>query len=550
MDITVGELLLKRLSEVGIDHIFGVPGDYNLGFLDLVDDDKNLDWMGTCNELNGAYAADGYARIKGLSALVTTYGVGEMSALNGVAGAYSEYVPMIHIVGMPARPIQEEKLVMHHSLPGKPYDVFMKMSSEITNMQCMLTEENALEMIDASILTCWQTKRPVYIGIPTDVVSKKVKCPKKPLMLHYPSSDTESLDEAANEIKKLLKEAKQPAILVDLCASRHKMYPLIEQLVEKGNIPYASMNLAKGIIDESHPLFLGDYAGALSSNHVKEYIEGADCVITFGLMISDFNTGGFTVSINPHSSIEVHSNYVAIRKAHYENVYFNDLLPKLIKEVPKSSRKHKIVKAKPKAQKAEKSKITQARLWNQMNGFLKEDSVVIAEVGTSMFGALEMQLPKDTFFISQYLWVSIGYSVGALFGTLTANKERENILFVGDGSFQMTAQEISSMLRYNLTPIIFLINNDGYTIERVIHGPERLYNAIQMWDYKEFPKSLGSNIWTTKVKSEKDLAKAFLELRRHPDKLRFVEIEMDKMDAPESLLRVAEACSKINRYAS
>lgn len=550
MDITVGQYLLKRLSEVGIGHVFGVPGDYNLGFLDLIDEDPNLEWMGACNELNASYAADGYARIKGLSALVTTYGVGEMSAINGVAGAFSEYVPLINIVGMPSSAIKNQDIIMHHTLPEKPYDVFYTMFKELTVMQCILDEARAAEMIDKAILTCWQKKRPVYIGLPSDIVLKKIKAPKLPLKLEYPKSKKDALKEAVEICTNLIEKAKKPVILMDLCSARHKMYPLVEKLINKTSIPFGSMNLAKGVLDETHPLFLGDYSGDVGSQYAKEYIESSDCILTFGLTYSDFNTGGFTARLNPNTSIQIHSSYIRIKQALYQDVYFNELIVELTKSLKKNEKRPKIQSPKTKPFHASEPEISQIRFWERMGHFLEKDMVVIAEVGTSMFGALSMKLPSNTLYISQYLWASIGYSVGALFGTLVASPKKEQILFVGDGSFQLTAQELSSIIRHKYSPIIFLLNNDGYTIERVIHGPDREYNCIQMWDYKEVPKLFGKNVWSVKVKSEKDLEEALKEAKKHPKKLRFIEVVMDKMDAPESLIEVAKGCAKINRYAS
>ena len=101
MRMSVGDFLLKRLAELGARYLFGVPGDYNLWFLEQAERSNQIEFVGCCNELNAAYAADGFARLRGFSALVTTYGVGELSAIAGVAGAYAERVPVVCIVGAP-----------------------------------------------------------------------------------------------------------------------------------------------------------------------------------------------------------------------------------------------------------------------------------------------------------------------------------------------------------------------------------------------------------------------------------------------------------------
>ena len=171
--ITVADYLISRLHELGIKHMFGVPGDYNLYFLDFVTQSKKMKWIGNCNELNGAYAADGYARLKGMSALLTTFGVGELSAANGVAGAYAEYCPIVHIVGTPKLSQQRQHVPLHHSFASGEFTDFIKMHSFITSGQAILTEDNPGKAIDDILYQSWITNRPVYIGLPEDIVDKK-----------------------------------------------------------------------------------------------------------------------------------------------------------------------------------------------------------------------------------------------------------------------------------------------------------------------------------------------------------------------------------------
>ncbi|WP_264766429.1 thiamine pyrophosphate-binding protein, partial [Klebsiella pneumoniae] len=134
---TIGDYLLDRLVDCGIDRLFGVPGDYNLQFLDRVIAHSALGWVGCANELNAAYAADGYARIKGAGALLTTYGVGELSALNGIAGSYAEHIPVLHIVGAPSTGAQQRGELLHHTLGDGDFRHFARMSEQITCSQAL-----------------------------------------------------------------------------------------------------------------------------------------------------------------------------------------------------------------------------------------------------------------------------------------------------------------------------------------------------------------------------------------------------------------------------
>ncbi|WP_196884869.1 alpha-keto acid decarboxylase family protein [Aureivirga sp. CE67] len=539
MKTTVGDYLLMRLKELGIDDVFGVPGDYNLGFLDQVVHYKGLRWIGNCNELNGAYAADGYARIKGAAALVTTYGVGELSAINGIAGSFAEYLPVVKIVGMPSAEIQKSDIVFHHSIRTNEYNVFEEMYAKVTKAQTILTVENAAEEIDRVLTVCFKKKLPVYIGVSSDICYQEIEVEKKPLELTNSVSAKETMEEAAIRITKVLSHSKRPLLCVDLCAMRHDIKKDIEHLIKEVQIPFITTNMGKAYINESNPLFVGVYSGENGNEKVYDFVHKADCIISFGALISDLNTSMLPKS----SSIEIHSNHVRVKNSHYYELYFHDFIPFLSKKIKDSKLKFSATKI-PKKEKnhfmIEKNfnKIEQAYFWDRMGYFFKEHSTIIAGTGTSLFGLLPIRMPDNVNFISQIIWASIGYSVGALLGTSIADSSKENILFVGDGAFQLTAQEVSTMLRYETTPIIFLLNNDGYTIERVIHGEKMEYNDIQMWNYADLPKMFGENVWTTKVTTTEELETCLSELRANDDKLRFVEVIMERMDVPEMLMKM------------
>lgn len=470
--MTVGEYLLTRIHELGVNHVFGVPGDYNLGFLDQIVKFKGLAWVGTCNELNGAYATDGYARIQGVSALVTTFGVGELSAINGIAGAYAEYIPVVHMVGLPSSSIQEKHALVHHTLGDGRFTVFVDMYRPITCAQCILTKENAAHEIDRVLTECWIKKRPVYIGVPSDVSYCEIEAPVNKLNLEYPASNKEAIKEMVTRAAALVKKAKSPVVLIDCCAQAYHMKPHIQEFLDTTGLPFATMNMGKAVINESHPQYIGNYNGNYGTEGVQAYIEKSDCIISFGSLLTDFNTGGFTTHINADVTIEIHSFYVQVHQSRYDNIVFSETIPALTKQLRDYQFKGKITQPKIRVQTFEDKPLKHERLWHLMSGFIDKRAIVIGETGTSLFGALSMVLPDGVTFIGQTLWASIGYSVGALLGACIADPKRQAVLFVGDGSFQLTAQEISTIERHNLCPTIFLIDNGGYTVERVIHGPK------------------------------------------------------------------------------
>ena len=548
MKITVGDYLLNRLHEMGVGHIFGVPGDYNLGFLDQIVNHDKIEWLGTCNELNGAYAMDGYARVRGIGAMVTTFGVGELSAMNGIAGAYAEYVPVVQLVGIPSTHIRQNKALVHHSLGTGDFDVFAAMFKHISVAQTFLSQTNAAQEIDRVLTTCWLKKRPVYIAIPSDISYLKIDAPKGPLPLHFPPSNKDAVEELVERAARLVINSSSPVALIDICVDRFRMGKLVEEFLERTSIPFANMNMGKAILDESNPRFIGNYNGDFSSPHVQELVEKSDCVISFGGLLSDFNTGGFTAKINANVTIEIHSTFTRVKQSTYDHVIFSDVIPALSKKLSNFKYAKPFVKAKSKPVKPRDVPLTHTVFWDQMVPFLKPNSILLAEAGTSLFGTLQMKLPDQTLYIAQPLWASIGYTLGALLGASIAAPDRQAVLFIGDGSFQLTAQELSTILRHQLNVTIFLIDNDGYTVERLIHGPKMCYNDVQHWNYADLPKVFGKNVWVAEAKTEKELESVLSERRKNAKKAAFIVVKMTRMDAPEILIQIGKAVGERNKY--
>ncbi|KAF2466555.1 pyruvate decarboxylase [Lindgomyces ingoldianus] len=562
--IDVAEYLFRRLHEVGVRSIHGLPGDYNLVALDYIPK-AGLNWVGNCNELNAGYAADGYARIKGISAIVTTFGVGELSAVNAIAGAYSEYVPIVHIVGYPSTIAQKDGMLLHHTLGNGDFNVFSRMSRQISCAVSLLNDPHeAAVLIDNAIRECWLKSRPVYISLPTDIVQKKVDGDrlKTPLNLSYPDNEPEKEDYVVDVVLKYLHAARNPIILVDACAIRHRALDEVHELIEKSGIPTFVAPMGKGAVNETFPNYGGVYAGDGSNKGVRERVESADLVLSIGAIKSDFNTAGFTYRISQLNTIDFHSYGVKVRYSEYPGVRMNGVLKKVCQKMGKLNIEHgpnpnneipevELLSPEP--------TITQAWFWPRLGQWLKEGDIVITETGTSNFGIWETRFPADVKAISQVLWGSIGYATGSCQGAALAAKEmgiKRTILFTGDGSFQLTAQEVSTMIRNRLNPIIFVICNDGYTIERYIHGWKDSYNDIQPWDYKALPAAFGApkdKLLTYRVSSKRGVEELFMDREfssGDTDKLRFVELVIPWDDAPVALKSTAESAAKRNAEAA
>ncbi|CEP19001.1 hypothetical protein [Parasitella parasitica] len=551
--ISIGNYLIKRLKEINIDTIFGVPGDYNMPFLDLIEDDKDLTWGNNANELNAAYAADGYARIRGAGAVVTTFGVGELSAINGIAGSYSEMLPVIHIVGTPVTVSQNKKAILHHSLGNGDFQVFTKMSALVTVASCHLTAERALEEIDNVIKTAYLRKRPGYIALPLDLVKKEVDVSDvlfKPLDLSHPANVKEVQEIVLEQILKLIENSKKPAIVVDGCVLRQHVEKQVNDFVERSGFPTFTAPMGKGAIDESLHNFRGCYSGNVTLEGITKEIEEADLLIELGSIKSDFNTGNFSYGLEKKKTISLHSFGTIIYHAEYPGVGMVELLPLLTSSLPKVPLQLSFgERVKPAPIDNSTDEITHNYLWNKVPQYIEPGSIVVSETGTSEFGVFNMDGSKDTKFISQILWGSIGYSVGAALGAAIADRQRRVFLFIGDGSYQLTCQEVSVMIRHGLTPVILLLNNDGYLIEKLIHGPERAYNNYQMWEYSKSIEFFGGHLehnktngrnpsavgLETRVTNRKEFEEAMTKVTEQREKIHFIEVVMPQFDAPREL---------------
>ncbi|KAI5842474.1 thiamine diphosphate-binding protein [Morchella snyderi] len=559
--ISIGLYLFKRLHELGVRGVHGVPGDFNLAALDLLPD-AGLYWVGNCNELNAAYAADGYARIKGISALVTTFGVGELSALAGVAGAYSEHVPIVHLVGVPHTASQKGGLLLHHTLGNGDFRVFEKMSENISVTQTLLDDHSkAADEIDRVLSACWVKARPVYIGLPTDMVFKTVDASRleTPLDLSIPPNNEETEDAVVSEICELIYKSKNTIILADACAIRHRVLDELHELIERTELPAFVSPMGKGAINEESSSFGGVYVGDASRDDVRQRVDDAELILYVGGLQSDFNSGGFTYHVAKKNTVEFHSDHMKIRYSEFPGTQMKSVFRKLLDTLDYSKiQKHATAEISNTIPRREResisSEINHAYFWPRVGQWLNPGDVVITETGTSNFGILETRFPKDVTAISQVLWGSIGYSVGALQGAALACKEmspeRRVILFVGDGSLQLTVQEISTMIRHGLKPIIFVLNNKGYTIERIIHGMKAIYNDIQPWNHQEILHLFSADPEHSdsyQVKNKTELENLFRnEKFCSAPHIQLVEVFMPWQDAPRALLKIGQATAALN----
>lgn len=543
----VGDYLLHRLHLAGIRHLFGVPGDYNLQFLDSVIAHPDIAWVGCANELNAAYAADGYGRCNGAAALLTTFGVGELSAINGIAGSYAEYVPVIHIVGAPASQAQAQGDCVHHSLGDGDFGHFLRMAQEVSVASAVLTAENAVTEIDRVIAEALKQHRPGYLLLAVDVAAAEVAMPNKP------ASQSENQPTAAaafaDAAERLLSCAKRVSLLADFLASRWQLQPQLETLRQLRAIPAATLLMGKGVLNEQQPGYVGTYAAEGSSDAVRQAIEETDVTLCVGVRFTDTLTAGFTQHLPAERVIDLQPFQATVAGEVFAPLSMQQALDALTPIYQRHCAHWSLAETAEceESKQIDAAVISQEAFWQAMQRFLQPGDIILADQGTAAFGAAALRLPQDAQLLVQPLWGSIGYTLPATFGAQTAQPDRRVILIIGDGSAQLTIQELGSMLRDGQQPIIFLINNDGYTVERAIHGAEQRYNDIAQWNWTALPqamsKACAAQSWC--ISETVQLEAVMAQLMRNR-RLSLVEVIMDKQDLPPLLRKVTAALHQRN----
>jgi pyruvate decarboxylase len=567
--ISLAEYLFTRLRQLGITSIHGVPGDYNLNLLDYVVP-CGMRWVGNVNELNAAYAADGYARIKGMGALITTFGVGELSAINAIAGAYAERAAIVHIVGTPDRATQDARLSVHHTFNDGDYRRFSKMHAHVVVAHASLRDLWACPaQIDDVLRECLLKSRPVYIEVPVDMVSALV--PAAPLCeeitrpLPLPSS---ILSEALTNVLERIYAVKRPVILVDGESRALGIVEDVQTLIKTTNWPVWTTPYGKGLFDETQPNFHGIYKGKFDSATVRGLFEDADLIMCFGPHHSSSNTYEHSSIPKATTTIYFTETEISINGRILRDVPIRLAISELLLRIDRSKLpQHDLILKNDYSRSGEKNvfsevskhePITHDKLWRALNSFLRSGDIVLGEAGTSGYGVREMRLPSRSRLFAPATWLSIGYMLPAAQGAALAQRElnqeewhgdspsesRRNdrtILFIGDGSFQMTAQELSTIIRHDLNVVVFVINNNGYTIERCIHGLREHYNDIARWRYLDAPGFLGASqdTFTATVKTWDELEETLANERLTDGRgLRMVELVLEQEDVPEGPLSV------------
>ncbi|HEV3148109.1 MAG TPA: thiamine pyrophosphate-binding protein [Chthoniobacterales bacterium] len=532
---SVIDYIVQRLADEGITDCFGVPGDYAFPVGDAVDSNPNIKWIGCSNELNASYAADGYARARGAAMLSTTYAVGELSAINGVMGAKAERSLVYHVVGMPSYQNQRLRKTMHHTFGDGEFGNFIGISAQAACSHAVINPDNCVIEMERVIAEARRNNQPAYIVVPSDYALSPVTLTEvEPATL---KSNESSLKKAVAAITDRIKNAKSIVVLPAFTISRLGLQKEARQAIEALGCPFATTAMEKCIIDESHPQFAGMYSGALSTQETREIVEGAELVLDIGgVSLNDESTAGFSGRLDFGRFVSIGLNDVRIGEQVFGNVRLADTLAALAKLKSPAPRYNGKPERAPGVNGKSSDKITMDALYSRYAAFIRPGDNVVVETGSSSLGLPPMPLADDVQVHLQMLWGSIGWATGAAFGVALADPKRKTVLITGEGSHQLTANEIGNMGRFGAKPIILCLNNDGYMVERALEpNPDWSYNDLAKWRYADLPHALGCTDWfTARVETLGELDAA-LKAARESKSGAYIEIIGGRMDMPKGL---------------
>jgi len=539
--MSIGQYLIQRLQDYGIGHVFGIPGDYVLTFYSLLSESP-IEVIGCTREDNAGFAADAYARVHGMGAVCVTYCVGGFSLCNSIAGAYAEKSPVVVITGSPGLNERINNPLLHHRVRDfrTQLEVFEKICVAATEL---VDPVIAFREIDRVLDAAARYKRPVYIEIPRDMVKVVPDVPHT-FVRPEPKSDPASLTEAVHEATRMINECKKPVIIADVEIHRFGLQDLVMELAEGSKIPMAATVLGKSVVSETHPLYIGLYEGAMGREEVTRFVEESDCVILLGAFMTDINLGIFTANLDPGKCIYVTSETLRIRHHHYEHVLLSDFLEQLVAKRPQPP-----VRTNLPPQPAElcedyvldaDAPIRITRMIARLNQVLDDNTIVVADIGDSLFGATELVTRARTEFLSPAYYTSMGFAVPATLGASIGQPDRRCLTIVGDGAFQMTGMELSNLIRHGFNPVVIVLDNHGYGTERFLHpGP---FNDIHPWKYYRLPEVLGGGKgYEVRTEGEFDaaLTKAWAS-----NELSLIHVHIAEDDVSPALSRLAERLSK------
>ncbi len=530
---TIGGYLIRRLREEGVEHVFGVPGDYVLSFFGQMEKSQ-LKIINTGDEQGAGFAADAYARVRGLGAACITYCVGGLKIANPIGQAFAERSPVVLISGAPGTRERRHNPLLHHKV--REFDTQLRVFQELTVATAVLDDPHtAAAEIDRVLLLCRRHSRPVYIEIPRDMAIAEIELIRRPPPPPE-ASDAEALAAALAEAAERIAAARHPVIIAGEELHRFRLQDQLARFAERSGIPVAATIMGKSVFPESHPAYLGIYEGAMGRENVRAYVEDSDCLILLGAMMTDLNLGVYTARIDRRFEVYAAKDRVAVGLHAYDDVRMEDFVAGLAgPDWPRRAVAPFEHPGHPGPFTASDRPMTIDALFHQINAFLEKDMVVVADTGDALFGAADLYIHDGAHFMACAYYCSLGFAVPGALGVQAAAPNLRPLVLVGDGAFQMTGMELASVARYRQNPIVIVFDNDGYGTERpMLDG---VFNDVHHWEYSRLPDVLGGGIGF-KATTEREMERALAAARANTGGWSLIHVVLGRDDHSAALRRL------------
>lgn len=482
----VGEYLFQRLKAAGVGHLFGIPGDFVVPHYALAEE-LGFPIVVTTHEPGAGFAADAYARLAGLGAVLTTYGAGALNMVNAIAQAYAEMSPVLVVSGAPEVQGRRSDALFHHRV--KTYESQLNVYREITGAAVALNDPLvAAEAIDHVLRIVQGTKRPGYIEVPRDVLHASIR--PYPDRAPAPAQpDPAAVGEAMAEIIGRLQRSLRPVVYAGIETERFRLRASLIALVEKLGVPVVTSIEGKCVFPEDHPNFVGIYMGAAGSAAAREQVEGSDCLLVLGAFLTDVSTGFDTARINRAHVIAASAEDVSVGHHRYPGITLAELLSRLLASPALPSVGFRGCAPAAPENSGGEGRLRTAEIIQEVNGLVAaaDRYVVVSDVGDCLYASVDL---RADLFLGPGYYNSMGFGVPAGLAVPLARPDRRALVLVGDGAFQMTGLELSTAKRLAQNPIVIVFDNGGYAMMRSIGGAKP-YFELPAWDYVGLARALG-----------------------------------------------------------
>ena len=468
-DLTIARHLVTRLREYDVSTAFGIVGDYAIRFFDALDT-LGFPVLVTTDEASAAFAADAYARLRGLGVVAVTYGAGALKVANAAANAWAEQVPLLVISGAPGIRERAGNPQLHHKV--KDFDSQLRIFRELTCAQAVLGEPaNAANEIDRVVSTMLDVQRPGYLEIPRDAVASAIAAPTHGMTHDLPEVDAASLRHAVEDIVDMLRSARSAAIHAGSLIARRHLSRELFALAEEAHLPVATSSLARGVFPERHELGLGMYLGAVSPPRTNTVLETADVVLSIGVLQTDLTLGAFTASLDHERLILCTDTDVTVGYRTYRQAPLWALLPAVTAAVGdagirmKSDQHPHHPSFSP-----DDVPLSVERVIAAIDARLDERHGLLLDPGEALFASVDLRAP--TWALGSAYYATMGYALPAALGAWKADPDRRPVVVLGDGAFAMSGMEVGGLAFHGVPAIVIVLDNAGYGTQRpIIDGP-------------------------------------------------------------------------------